>query len=839
MNVTIPELSLVVLIGPSGCGKSTFAAKHFLPTEVISSDFCRAMVSDDENDLAATPAAFRVLHAIGGERLRSGRLAVVDATSVQPEARKPLVALAREHDVLAAAIVFDLPEKICVERNRGRANRNLPPGVIHRQRDQMKRSLRGLQREGFRYVYVLDSVEAVDAATIVRQPLWVNRRTEHGPFDIIGDVHGCRGELIELLGRLGYAVSDDHVTHPAGRRVVFVGDLVDRGPDSPGVLRLVMNMIRDGVAMCVAGNHDQKLSRALRGRDVKVTHGLERSLQQLESDTALKSEAAEFLDGLISHYVLDDGKLVVAHAGLKEEMQGRASGRVRDFALYGETTGETDEFGFPVRLDWAQNYRGRALVVYGHVAVAEPRWLNNTVNIDTGCAFGGRLTALRYPEKELVSIPAASVYYEPARPLPAASEAREDLLDVSDVLGKRQVETALAGLVTIREENATAALEVMSRFAVDPHWLIYLPPTMSPTESTSRAGLLEHPDEAFAYYRKQGVAQVVCEEKHMGSRCVVVVCRDENSAIDRFGQAPRSGIGVCYTRTGRPMFPTADVERGLLDAVHGALTAAGMWQLFNTTWFCLDAELMPWSAKAQELLTDQYAPVGVAASVALGMADEVVRQASDGSVELRDLALQLEHRRAAAKRYVDAYGRYCWPVNDVGDLRLAPFQLLATEGKVHVDQTHLWHMQQAAVLAETGGPTVVSTPHKVVGLNDDTSVGEAIGWWAELTAAGGEGMVVKPIDVVGNAGRGLQPGIKCRGSEYLRIVYGPEYDLPGNLERLRDRGTLALKRSLALREFALGIEALNRFVGHEPLYRVHECVFGVLALESEPVDPAL
>jgi protein phosphatase len=844
MNLTIPELSLVVLIGPSGSGKSTFAAKHFLPTEVISSDFCRALVSDDENDLAATAAAFRVLHSIAGERLQSGRIVVVDATSVQAESRKPLVVLAHNHDCLVVAIVFDLPEKLCVERNRGRANRNLPSGVIHRQRDQMKRSMRGLQREGFRYVHVLDSVEAVEAATIVRQPLWVNRRGDHGPFDIIGDVHGCHDELVRLLEQLGYSIaagSDGmrHVTHPEGRRVVFVGDMVDRGPDSPGVVRLVMTMVGDGIALCVAGNHDQKLSRALRGREVKVSHGLERSLQQLEADSALKAEAAEFLDGLISHYVLDDGKLVVVHAGLKEDMQGRASGRVRDFALYGETTGETDEFGFPIRLDWAQNYRGRALVVYGHVAVSEARWLNNTVNIDTGCAFGGQLTALRYPERELVSVPAARTYYEPTRPLSAPAPERDDLLDVNDVLGKRLVETPLAGKVTIREENATAALEVMSRFAIDPHWLIYLPPTMSPTESTSRPALLEHPDEAFAYYRKHGVERVVCEEKHMGSRAVVIVCRDENSAIERFGLAPRSGIGACYTRTGRPMFPESDLERKLLDVMGETLTATGFWETFNTTWVCLDCELMPWSAKAQELLVDQYAPVGIAATTSLELAAAAVGRAIERGVGLQAMLVDLERRRTAAAKYVEAYGRYCWPVNGVDDLRVAPFQILATEGATHVNQTHQWHMQQTALLAGNGGPIITATPFKVVDLGDEASQRDAIEWWTDLTAAGGEGMVVKPLEFIAKSGRGIQPGIKCRGREYLRIIYGAEYDLPGNLERLRDRGALALKRSLALQEFALGIEALSRFVAREPLYRVHECVFGVLALESEPVDPAL
>lgn len=325
----------------------------------------------------------------------------------------------------------------------------------------------------------------------------------------------------------------------------------------------------------------------------------------------------------------------------------------------------------------------------------------------------------------------------------------------------------------------------------------------------------------------------------MGSRAVVIVCRDEESAIQRFGLAPRSGIGVCYTRTGRPMFPDGDLERRLLDAMGEALAATGFWETFNTSWVCLDCELMPWSAKAQELLVDQYAPVGIAATTSLGLAAAAVSQAMARGVDLQGLRDELDARRASAAKYVEAYGRYCWPVSGVDDLRVAPFQILATEGGTHVNQTHLWHMQQTAILAGAGAPIISATPFKAVDLSDDDSQRDAIEWWTDLTAAGGEGMVVKPLEFIAKSGRGIQPGIKCRGPEYLRIIYGAEYDLPGNLERLRDRGTLALKRSLALREFALGIESLSRFVAHEPLYRVHECVFGVLALESEPVDPAL
>jgi protein phosphatase len=524
-------------------------------------------VSDDENDQAATNDAFEVLHFISRKRLVAGRLTVIDATNVQPEARKPLVALAREFHVLPVAIVFDLPEKLCHERNRNRANRDFGPHVVRSQVQQMRRSLRGLEREGFRHVFVLSSPEEIESVSIERQPLWNNRKHECGPFEVIGDVHGCFDELITLLEKLGYAIDGDQVTPPEGRKAVFVGDLVDRGPKIPQVLRLVMKMVEQGTAFCVPGNHDMKLMRKLKGRDVQITHGVAESLVQLEREPPeFKDRVAKFIDDLVSHYVFDGGKLVVAHAGMKEEMQGRGSGKVREFALFAETTGETDEYGLPVRYNWASDYRGKAMVVYGHTPTVEPEWLNRTINIDTGCVFGGKLTALRYPEKELVSVSAQRVYYQPAKPFLApealpvapalsAQQRHDDLLEIEDVLGKRLVQTRLRGSVTIREENAITALEVMSRFAVNPKWLICLPPTMSPPETGRQEGLLEHPAEAFAFYRHEGIPKVVCEEKHMGSRAVVIVCRDEDAARKRFGIVGE-GIGICYTRTGRRFFLT-------------------------------------------------------------------------------------------------------------------------------------------------------------------------------------------------------------------------------------------------------------------------------------------
>jgi protein phosphatase len=425
--LTIPDPCLIALVGPSGAGKSTFAARHFQPTEVVSSDRCRGWVCDDETDQTVNSQAFAVVHAIVRARLSLARSVVVDATNVQPESRARLVELAREADLFAVAIVLDVPALVCEDRNASRPDRQFGPHVVRGQANSLRRSIGEMRREGFKQVWILKS-EDIDAAEIARVPLWTDRKREPGPFDLVGDVHGCMVELRELLDRLGYRVDAEGLpTHPDGRRLVFVGDLVDRGPDSVGVLDLVRRLVSAGRGFCVAGNHDEKLLKKLRGRDVRIAHGLAETLAQIEALPAeerplFRSRASAFLDGLVSHYVLDGGRLVVAHAGLKAEYHGRSSMRVRSFALYGDTTGEVDSFGLPVRNRWARDYRGKALVVFGHTPVREPDRLNNTINIDTGCCFGGGLTALRYPENRTVSVPARRTYAEPKRPFLDAEE---------------------------------------------------------------------------------------------------------------------------------------------------------------------------------------------------------------------------------------------------------------------------------------------------------------------------------------------------------------------------------------------------------------------------------
>jgi protein phosphatase len=810
------------------------------------------MVRDDETNMEASADAFEVLHLLAKKRLAAGLLTVVDATNVRAEDRAPLVAMARAYHAMPVAIVLDVDVATCLSRNDARPDRQNSRGYVLRQHGNLRRSVgRGtklLEREGFRYVHVLDA-ETIASAEIRRTKLYADRRDEQGPFDVIGDVHGCADELLHLMERLGYLQASGF-RHAEGRRLVFVGDLVDRGPRSLDTVRLVMRLVADGVALAVPGNHDVKLAKWIRGKKVRVGHGLERTIAEIDalepsSRDAELDRIATFVESLVSHAVLAGGRLVVAHAGMKQEMQMRASGAVRDFALYGETTGEIDAYGLPVRADWAAHYRGSATVVYGHTPVVEAEWLNRTICIDTGCVFGGALTALRWPEGDLVSEPAARTYFEPVKPLApprtetlTAQQAHDTLLDLGDLLGKRVITTSLVRAITISSAQAGAALEVLSRFAASPRWLVHVPPTMSPVETSEQGGYLEHPAAAFSYFARERVAELVCEEKHMGSRAIVIVCASEDAARRCFGASGEDG--VVLTRTGRRFFDDRPMERGLLAIMRDAIERSKLWSALSTEWLALDCELMPWSAKAQDLLVRQYAAVGAASARTLTEATSALALARTNGRAVPDLEGRTLERAAAARDLVEAYRRYAWKIAQPSDLKLAPFHVLAAEGAVLATRDHGFHLDTIASLLAADTSGVLTTTRSIrVAVGDPESEAAATRWWETLVASGGEGMVVKPLANVVKGAKGLvQPALKVRGPSYLRLIYGPEYDRPENLARLRRRA-VGRKRALAIREWALGIEGLARFVAREPLRRVHECALGVLALESDPVDPRL
>jgi protein phosphatase len=524
--------------------------------------------------------------------------------------------------------------------------------------------------------------------------------------------------------------------------------------------------------------------------------------------------------------------LVVAHAGIKQPYIGRSSPVIRDFCLYGETTGESDEFGLPVRLNWAADYRGSALVVYGHTPNPDPLWQNNTVNIDTGCVFGGALTALRYPERETVSVPAKQVYYAPVRPTFARPELGTPTLRYEDVAGKQYIQTRLHGTILLREDKTAPALETLSRFGVDPRWVIYLPPTMAPVEASNEPDLLEHPDEAFAYYRHQGVHQVVCEQKHMGSRAIAIVCRDTSVPRKRFG-VPAETLGVVYTRTGRRFFNDPAWEAALLHHLRDAATAAGLWDALETDWLLLDAELMPWSAKAQELLRLQYAPTAAAGIAALHPALAIAPA---------ELQPTLQARLDALQRYRDAYRRYCWQVHRPDDLRFAPFHLLASEGAVHAHKPHTWHLEQLARLCEAGNalgkPILQPTEWKLVDTTDPQSQSEAIRWFLDYTRAGRRGYCGQAAGVR----RARQAGVGAARTQGARARV-PAHHLRRGIHPALGRTARAERRAQTHAGCA-GVRAGHRGAGavhplRAVLTRVHQCVLGILALEAEPVDPRL
>jgi protein phosphatase len=386
-------------MGSSDKERTSFAKKHFKQEEILCANEFKESDGDVEKD--QKPIEHRgeeVLYQMIEDRLAAAKLTVIDMGTDQEKDRKRIVKLAKKQHCFPVAIVLNVPEA----------------------EEEKKYEIGQLENEGFRYVYLLNNQEEVQMAESVRSKLYNNKRDIHGPFDIIGDIHGCYDELCQLLEKLGYRVEREKylVCSSQGRTVVFVGDLVDRGRKSMEVLKLVMTMVKSGKAYCTLGNHDGKLQRKLKGSNVQITHGLEETLEQMSRETeAFIEDVKEFLKGLISHYVFDEGRLIVAHAGLKEKLHGRGSRKIRDLAMFGETTGKTDEFGLPIRLNWAKVYYGKAFVVYGHTPHEKVQMINNTVNIDTGCVFGGKLTALRYPEKEIVDVKAKAVYYEPARPL--------------------------------------------------------------------------------------------------------------------------------------------------------------------------------------------------------------------------------------------------------------------------------------------------------------------------------------------------------------------------------------------------------------------------------------
>ena len=874
-TIALPDPSLVFLLGPRGSGKTSFARRFFDPSEVVSLDGCRKLVGDDGATQGANAAAMSLFYSIIEGRLDAGKLVVVDADNTNVETRRPLVSLARKHHLFAVAIALQIDERVCIERNASRDDCVVSPYEVKREVDAIRKAIEFHAREGIRDIHVLRDARDVDHAVVARHRLWTDKRDDHGPFDIIGDVHGCADELEALLELLGYRVTWDdalplgvRVLAPAGRRVIFLGDLVDRGPRIVDSLRIAMSMVDAGSALCVPGNHEAKLLRKLRGRTVSITHGLAETLAELEQTTAaFRDEVACFIDRLVGHYVLDGGRLCVAHAGIKEGMQGRSSSAAREFGLYGDTTGETDDVGLPVRQDWAAEYHGRACVVYGHTPMLVAEWVNNTICIDTGCVFGGALTALRVPERELISVPAAKRYFDPRKPLAlrmshatiAGESVPDDVPDLDALRTCGVVKTRFHHDVAVPAQQVFAVVEMLSRHCVDPRWLVYLPPVTSPVDASVRGGTLEHPEEAFAYYLRKGFSQVVCQAKHEGVRVVVVLCRDADVARSVF-RVTDGRTGIVYTRTGRPFFETREKEESFVERLRAAAQRANVFHDHG-----------PFVVFEADISTPNASPRAVADIAGNATMLDALSSAEARGIDIEMLRARLLRRHDRFTQYRHALTRSDEQVHR-NELRITPVQVLATDETVWLTRPFSDHQALFAAMAAadeqifTIAPSITVTlssppsPRSIAqqcvageggrggevaggvrsGLGEVRSVGvgdAALALWETCVATGVEAMLVKPFAFQRAAPSGLVlPALLCRTPSALRLAHGPEFDVEENLVRLANRSLSAL-RCRVLNQFALGMEALSRFVEREPSSRVHVCTSAALALECENPEP--
>jgi polynucleotide kinase-phosphatase len=861
----LPHAGIVLLVGPSNTGKTTLLnqliqVNQILASEVVSSDQFRVLVSDiefiswngrpkDESDALFNQyqqiscAAFDAMDYVISKRCKLNKLTFIDATHLREEEHEKYLQMGKKNHVPVIAIVLNISETELLRRD---AERDFPRGRnrIKQQYQHFKNTLRFIKKKPYRRVYILgeDELEVLNVSRL-ENPLFIEM--DNG-IDFIGDIHGCYEEFLEILSKLGYQENEEgYYIHPEGRKILSLGDVLSRGPRSIETLQFFQKHVSAGHAYMIDSNHGWKIARWLEGKNIKMAHGDENVAVEFEDyerkygpeeTVKLKEQLKELLLEAKSHFIIRKNgvnAVVAVHAGIKDHYIGKQSPRISDFCRYGDSEG-LDENGKPIRKDWSINHKSNELILWGHDPKPQPLLVNSTLNIDQGVVFGGSLTAYRYPEKQFVSVKAKRDYANvPDNPLKEWELTRLDPPNIMKFLEGYSVLTEQYGEIMIYDDGVKPALDDLSHYTRPLEEIVYLPPTMSPTPKASRLeGYLEHPMEAFEYYQSNGVETMVVEKKHMGSRGILFLFKNKEIAKEYIG---RETLGTIFTRTGRAFFKQ-ELEEQIVNLLNQDLVKSGYFETNNTDFVLLDAEILPWNLKAKDLILNQYAHVGEMALLDRTKLKETLQQAVESGkgvdrwVQEADLGIQ------NARVFNEAYQKYSWETDGLEGIQIAPFHTLAHSTETFFDKPHTWHMEKNKEFSGISR-VFVETDYRII--SDEASMKAAIEWWEEITEVGHEGFVVKPDSFINrHRGKLLQPAIKVRGRKYLHIIYGMDYLQPENLIRLKKRN-VGKKQRNALKEFALGVEAVNRFVKRESLERVHECVLGVLALEAEPIDPRL
>lgn len=864
-KIQLPHVGIVLLVGPSNSGKTTLLHRlvennSIKESEVISSDQFRLLVSDiefinwnkrpkDEADVLyneyarISNDAFETMEFLLGKRCQLNKLSIIDATNLKEEEREQYIRLGKKYHVPVVAIVLNIAEKELIRRDN---HRDFPRGKkrIKQQYQHFKRTLHSIKKEGFQRTYRLDESE-IECLEVVRRqnPLVIDVGSG---IDFIGDIHGCFEEFIELLDRLGYKENiEGYYIHPGGRKILSLGDIMSRGPRSLETMQFFKKHVDAGHAYMIDSNHGWKIARWLDGRKVKLAHGDEKVGAEFgeyenkygkEAAEQLKNELKDLLMAAKSHLIIQKNGVnvaVAAHAGIKDHYIGKQSPRIADFCRYGDSDG-LDVNGKPIRKDWTIHHKSSELIMWGHDPKPQPLLTNNTLNIDQGVVFGGMLTAYRFPEKQFVSVGAKMDYANiPDNPLEVWKQKRLSPPNIGKLLDGFSVITELYGEISIQQDGILAALDDFSHFTLPLEDIVYLPPTMSPTPKPSKLEeYLEHPSEAFEYYQAHGVETMVVEKKHMGSRGILLLFKNKEAAKEYIG---REMLGTIYTRTGRAFFQK-ELQEQIVKELNADLIKNGYFEKHNTDFVLLDAEILPWNLKAKDLILNQYAHVGEMAQLDRSKLQEQLIRAQKNGQPVEDWLTETERLLENTAIFNEVYQKYCWKTEGLEGIQIAPFHTLAHSTESYFDQPHTWHMEKNKQFSSMS-KLFRETEYRLV--YDEASMKDAVNWWDKMTEEGHEGFVVKPKNFLAYyKGRLLQPAIKVRGRKYLHIIYGIDYLQPENLARLKQRNT-SKKQHNALKEFALGVEAVNRFVRRESLERYHECALGVLALEADPIDPRL